>query len=219
MYVTDAPRKDPPAKATPPALPERECTAPTIRPHQPPAPTVYDAMKDSLKAGVQTVSAPQLFPTPPAIVAQMVEKADLQPGQRRLEPEAGTGHLIEAMADVPGEIVAVEINAALVTQLRRRWDDGSVDIRLGDFLTCNGELGTFDRILMNPPFGSADDVKHILHARHFLKPGGKLIALCANGPRQQEQLKPIAETWEILPAGSFQEAGTNVRVALLTIQG
>mgnify|MGYP001344893939 FL=1 len=219
VYVTDAPRKDPPAKATPPALPERECTAPTIRPHQPPAPTVYDAMKDSLKAGVQTVSAPQLFPTPPAIVAQMVEKADLQPGQRRLEPEAGTGHLIEAMADVPGEIVAVEINAALVTQLRRRWDDGSVDIRLGDFLACNGELGTFDRILMNPPFGSADDVKHILHARHFLKPGGKLVALCANGPRQQEQLKPIAETWEILPEGSFQEAGTNVRVALLTIQG
>jgi hypothetical protein len=49
----------------------------------------------------------------------------------------------------------------------------------------------------------------------MLAPGGRLVALCADGPRQQERLRPLAETWEEIPAGTFQ--GTNVRSVLLTI--
>jgi hypothetical protein len=37
---------------------------------------------------------------------------------------------------------------------------------------------------LNPPFGNADDIKHIMHAWKMLKPGGRLVAICANGPRQ-----------------------------------
>lgn len=221
IFVTDAPRKDPP-KATPaPALPEREQVAPRPVPPTPPAadPLAADmeAMKASLKAGVQTVTAPQLFPTPPAIAARMVELADIQPGHRRLEPSAGTGRLLDPQADIPGEVVAVELSQALAENLRKRWDDGSVIIHQADFLTCNGNLGTFDRVVMNPPFTHGADIQHILHARHFLKPGGKIVALCANGPRQQAALQPIAEHWEALPAGSFQQGGTGVNVALLVI--
>ena len=100
---------------------------------------------------VSSLQYSSLISCPPELAARMIEKADIQPGQRRLDLEADTGNLIVATADIPGEIGAVEINAALVAQLRRRWDDGSVDIRLGDFLTCDGDLGTFDRIVMNPP--------------------------------------------------------------------
>ncbi|MDE2019827.1 MAG: methyltransferase [Patescibacteria group bacterium] len=89
----------------------------------------------------------------------------------------------------------------------------------GDFLEQNGNLGRFDKIIMNPPFSDGADIKHILHARTFLNPGGLLVAICANGPRQQEALKPIAESWEDLPAGSFKESGTGVNAALLTIKG
>ena len=60
-----------------------------------------------------------------------------------------------------------------------------------DFLECNGNLGKFDRIIMNPPFSDAADIKHIKHAIAFLKPGGRLVALCANGPRQHQQLQAV----------------------------
>ena len=111
---------------------------------------------------------------------------------------------------------AVEIRRELAEALRRQFDE-SVTVRCADFLACNGELGSFERILMNPPFSGGADVRHILHARRFLKPGGRLVALCANGPRQQAALQPLASEWRDLPAGSFTEAGTNVNVALLVI--
>jgi len=38
---------------------------------------------------------------------------------------------------------------------------------------------------MNPPFENGADIKHIQHAMKMLKPGGRLVAICANGPRQQ----------------------------------
>ena len=90
----------------------------------------------------------------------------------------------------------------------------------GDFLECFG-LGKFPRIVMNPPFANGDDIKHITHALRCLAPGGRLVALCANGPRQSAQLRPIVEehggTWEELPADTFQAVGTSVRTVLLTV--
>jgi phospholipid N-methyltransferase len=55
--------------------------------------TLKNMMKETLKAGIQTVVAPQLFPTPPDIAARMVELTDLKPGQSVLEPSAGTGNI------------------------------------------------------------------------------------------------------------------------------
>ena len=55
-------------------------------------------------------------------------------------------------------------------------------------------------------------------AAGFLRPGGKLVALCADGPRQRAELQPMAIHWEKLPAGTFSDQGTAVNVALLVIQ-
>jgi hypothetical protein len=91
----------------------------------------------------------------------------------------------------------------------------------GRFLECNGDLGTFDRIVMNPPFANADDIKHTMHALKMLKPGGRLVAICANGPRQNDKLRPIVEAcggiWEELPSDIFISAGTSVRTVLLML--
>ena len=72
---------------------------------------------------------------------------------------------------------------------------------------------------MNPPFKNGEDIKHILHARKMLTEDGTLVALCANGSRQQKQLMSIADHWEELPAGSFKGEGTNVNTALMVING
>lgn len=177
-----------------------------------------EAMKETLKAGVKVVSAPQLFPTPPELADRVAMTADLCSGDKVLEPSAGTGSLIKAVRQLgvfKDDICAVEINPTLSNALESQ----AGRVVCADFLTCNGNLGKFDKIVMNPPFIDGADIKHILHARTFLEPGGKLVAICANGPRQHEQLKPISDSWEELPAGSFKGAGTNVNAALLTIQG
>ena len=60
-------------------------------------------------------------------------------------------------------------------------------------------------------------IKHILHATTLLNPGGRLVALCADGPRQREKLKPIAFAWIDLPLGSFKESFTSVAAAVVVI--
>lgn len=187
------------------------------------------ALEEQLRAGVRVIVAPQLFPTPPELAARVVKEADIQPGDRVLEPEAGTGALAAivreviahhmAQADAAPVLICVELNQGLADRLI----DHGYNVHQGDFLEQNGNLGKFDRIVMNPPFINGADIQHIQHARGFLNPGGRLVALCANGSRQREILKPIAEasggSWEVLPAGSFKEQGTGVNVALLVIQG
>jgi phospholipid N-methyltransferase len=188
------------------------------------------AMKDRLKDGVSIAVAPQLYPTPKHIADRMVSFLDVQPGNRVLEPSAGTGMLLGALGgsmfeglpidDRPyrerDQLRAVEIDCQLADQLRAEFP--LTHVWTGDFLDCTTEdLGTFDRIIMNPPFIKGADIKHIEHAAEFLKPGGRLVALCAGGPRQADKLRPLTYHWEELPEGSFKETGTNVSVCLMVI--
>ncbi len=178
-----------------------------------------EAMRASLKAGVQVVNAPQLFPTPAEVGRQVLEFAELEPGQRVLEPSAGTGALLVPLGLERPEatVVAVEVNHGLAEQLRRMFP--TADVRCSDFLALEPEsLGAFDRIIMNPPFEKGADLKHILHARRFLKPDGRLVAVCANGPRQRKALEAIALDYVELPEGSFKNQGTNVRTAIVVLE-
>jgi predicted RNA methylase len=181
-------------------------------------------MRATLKAGVQVVSAPQLFPTPPGLAARMVELAGIERGMRVLEPSAGTGRLLAAIREATGGSAvrtAIEISARMCDVLRVR-EEGA-DTRNCDFLECSADQlgGLFDRVVMNPPFGAGADIKHITHALTMLKPGGRLVALCANGPRQDTALRPLVDAsggdWEDLPADSFKAEGTGVSVALITL--
>jgi len=188
------------------------------------APDPAADMRAALKAGVQVVAAPQLFPTPAPIAARMVDLAGIEPGHRVLEPSAGTGNLLGAMGGrmfghnpERGTVHAVEINPKLAGRLQAEFP--LTNVHCNDFLeNVPEDFEPFDRIVMNPPFGNAADIKHIQHAARMLKPGGRLVALCANGPRQKEHLAPMATHWEELPAGSFAEQGTAVNVALLVIE-
>jgi protein-L-isoaspartate O-methyltransferase len=241
VFLTDAKVVPAPApvKAEPVHI-ERPISDPRPAPAPRPEPSATDAefqaMRDTLKAGVQVVSAPQLFPTPPELARRVVDEAGVQPGHRVLEPSAGTGNLVTAIInrgflglDRGGSVVAVEINSTLAAGLEQQRNrtlyanDSNFSVRNADFLECNGDLGTFDRIVMNPPFVNGSDIRHIEHAVKFLRPGGRLVAICAAGPRQREKLAPLAEAsggyWEDLPAGSFESQGTGVNTALVVIRG
>jgi hypothetical protein len=238
VYITDAKRSDPPAAAVgtteaepAPRVPApesvtRACRAPT----EPAAPNKFEILQSQLSAGVQVVAAPQLFPTPAHIARRMVDEAGLQLGMRVLEPSAGTARILQALPFVVAfgatrqtglDVVAVEINPLLAGALECSGLAGKV-VR-SDFLACGEELGLFDRIVLNPPFSSGADIAHIKHAMAMLKPGGgRLVAICANGPRQNAELLPLVERcggiWEPLPDGSFKDSGTNVSTVLLSLE-
>lgn len=153
-----------------------------------------------------------LFITPPEIAARMVALAQIPNGATVLEPSAGTGRLIDAINDAApsAHVVAVEQCPRLCRHLFEKYQ--TVTLKAGDFMDI--QPGQFDRIVMNPPFRRGTDVRHILHARSMLKPGGKLVSLCYDGAAQNKHLRPLAATWERLPDRSFAAEGTNAGVVL-----
>lgn len=207
--------------------PKAEATTPEPQPEpvQPvaaPAPAKakaeeFHAMKTALRTGqaVQVVTAPQLFPTPPDLARRVIALADIRPGHAVLEPSSGTCALLKELPSVrpDGSITAVEINHGLA-KLAEPYADRVV---ARDFLQCNGDIGTFDRVVMNPPFANGIDVVHVRHALNKLKSGGRLVAIVAGGPKQKAALEPLASLWEPLPDDTFKEQGTSVRTVLLVI--
>lgn len=165
----------------------------------------------------RAVSAFQLFQTPPDLAARLVAALHLQPGARVLEPSAGLGRLLDALPAHCAEVVAVEHAAPCAGELFRQ-NRARVTIRQRDFLNLTvAELGRFDAVAMNPPFHMRADVRHILHARQFLKPGGTLAALCFDTHHRAAALREHCATWEPIPAGTFAKEGTQVPAVLLTI--
>jgi len=168
----------------------------------------------------RAVSAFNLFQTPEWLADRMAAIAEIEEGHRVLEPSAGLGRLYQAIRRACRdriEVILVENSADCCGELYRF--GGGIRLVQADFLECGPDRlgGRFDRIVMNPPFKMGRDVKHIQHARGLLVPGGRLVALCANGPRQREKLQPLADSWEELPEGSFREEGTRVNAVLLTM--
>lgn len=237
VYITDAKRVDiPTAPATlpEPVKFERERdiqpaiveTTNQTQAEEAPSQTdnraeAFSALRDQLREGVKVVSAPQLFPTPAPLAARMVELANIEAGHSVLEPSAGTARILRAiLATVGGSTIrtAIEINANLCQELRRA--DPGAHVFHADFMEYENQSG-FNAIVMNPPFSQAQDIDHIKRAFGMLKPGGKLVAICANGSRQNAQLRPLVEAcgglWEPLPPNTFAESGTAVNAVLLTL--
>lgn len=165
----------------------------------------------------------QFFETPEALAARMVALARTGPGSRVLEPSAGRGRILRAIGNGPDK-VAVEIDPENMGYLMRLGVSG-LHINQGDFLECfpHGDrpfvLGLFDAAILNPPFSRRQAEKHIFHAREFLKPSGVLVAICPDGPRENATIRPLCQSWESLPAGTFAESGTQVSTALVVIEG
>ncbi len=252
VFITDAKVTQPPAKGLVPEPPKLEgipnkCYSEVIedeaarlraindrRDAEKAESAPFDAMKESLRAGVQVVSAPQLFPTPAGLAALVVETAQIGPGIDLLEPSVGTGRLLDACFHMngagftgepkAGRTVAVELSYSLASGIRGRYP--LAEVVAGDFLEQNGNLGKFDRVVMNPPFADSQDIAHVRHAYGFLKPGGRLVAIMGEGAffRQDRKatefrawLESVGGYSEVLPAGSFEASGTGVNTRLVVV--
>lgn len=89
------------------------------------------------------------------LVDFMVERLGARPGDRVLEPAAGTGLLIDAtLSRYPDvEVDAYEIQTDLADDLGRRYvADSRLRLFSEDFLDAS--VGRYDRVIANPPYGA-----------------------------------------------------------------
>lgn len=171
----------------------------------------FERLADPAAAPV-VVASFNLFQTPADLADELA--GEFTTWGRVLEPSAGLGRLIEAAKRRgAADITAVDISADCCRVVRPMV--GAT--HQADFLGLTvDDLGPFDSIVMNPPFKNGADIKHILHAVTMLAPGGRLVALCYDGPRQDRDLRPIASKWKRL-GQRFKCEGTSAGVCLFVL--
>lgn len=163
----------------------------------------------------------QFYPTPTNVAMQMVELAELQEGDIVLEPSAGRGAILDLFPNYVKK-VAVELDADNVKVLHQKGHQ----VFWGDFLAMEGLECT--KVIMNPPFSKAQDVKHIMHAYNLLKSKGILVAIVNENTLLRGEtnelcrkflntLKEIKHEIIHLPEGTFAESGTMINTAILKI--
>jgi predicted RNA methylase len=161
------------------------------------------------------------FPTPTAVVARLVELADVPGNARLLEPSAGRGNIASAYLGICF-IDCIELLPENVAHLRKQSFDSVTE---ADFLTI-APTPIYDRIVMNPPFAKQDDIKHVMHASQFLAVGGRLVSVMSAGVlfRQDKRTTAFREfvdarggVFEDVPEGSFKSSGTMVNTVIVTI--
>ena len=114
-------------------------------------------------------------------------------------------------------------NVAATTKMAQHHGE-RVFIREVDFLTVRPRANK-DAIAMNPPFSRQADIKHVMHASKFLRPGGRLASIMSAAVMFREDRltvsfrKQVAEQGNVvmrrLPTGSFKSAGTGVETCLI----
>ena len=118
------------------------------------------------------------FPTPGVIGDRLVGKAELKPGMSVLEPSAGLGDLCERIMLIQ-PLVHLDVVERFVS-LREILALKGFNVVGDDILTYSGKQ--YDRIIMNPPFESLQDVEHVRYCYdNLLKPGGRLVAIMGTG--------------------------------------
>ncbi len=120
--------------------------------------------------------ANEFYPTPPALVADMLAGISLSSVSTVLEPSAGKGDIIARFQQYKGEydktfdIDAIELSPELRHILKGR----KIRVVHDDFLTYE-TFKRYDLVIMNPPFSNGD--KHLLKALRLVRGGGRLVCI------------------------------------------
>jgi len=182
-----------------------------------------DALDEALMTGeiADRRKELQAFYTPPAVAQRVIEAAGIQAGMRVLEPSAGRGALALPAQQAGAWVMCIEKDPDTFAALVAAGAEGACM----DFLD-HAPNPTFDKVIMNPPVSRQQDMKHVLHALQFLRPGGRLVAIMSPGFRHRQtaiadafrdELQTRGGTVENLPFGSFKESGTMVDTVLVSI--
>jgi len=153
----------------------------------------------------------QYYPTPQAVVDQVLDWAHVREGELVLEPSCGCGRIMDAVRKKGAKVWGVEFDNGRAQECREKGHK----VTVGNFLE-QPDVAQFDAVIMNPPFAGKHYQKHIRHAMKFLKPRGELTAILpATAMYDHGFVKEIGAQWRDLPVASFAESGTNVPTGVL----
>lgn len=127
------------------------------------------------------------FPTPPALIRQLLQHANLQDGMRVLEPSAGKGAIAQRIYELWNcTIHCVEKNPDFNELLQLK----GFQVIGQDFSALKPQP-IYDRVIANPPFDR--QMTHLPLMYQWLKPGGKLVSIanaCFLNPNQRHFQHP-----------------------------
>lgn len=164
----------------------------------------------------------QFYPTPGELARLLVEFADITGEDVVLEPSAGRGDLLRAIAEArPSEIECCE----LMPENRARLEEDGWELVGADFLKLR-RYARYSRIVANPPFTNDQDLRHLKHMYELLKFGGRLVCVTSAHHRRSAVLEHVefrqwldargARVYE-LGKGAFDEIGVDVETVIITI--
>jgi hypothetical protein len=150
----------------------------------------------------------QFYPTPGSLAEWAVSEAEIQPGEKCLEPSAGTGNIAVLMpAD---QTYCVEISALHCRVLEAK---GLIAERADFIKWAETTDKRFDKVVMNPPFSEGRAKAHVEAAASLVNAGGRLVAILPSGMQRKDILPGWSCSWSGLIDNEFD--GTSVSVVLL----
>ena len=166
----------------------------------------------------------QFFATPSSLCDKIVSLANINQKHAILEPSAGDGAIVKAIArELPGKIVdcfeLMGVNRMILEK------NQNVNLIGGDFLAEPVER-KYDRIIANPPFKNNQDIDHLYKMYDCLKEGGRVVCITSthwkNSSNKKETdfrnwLDKKSAITEDVDAGMFKESGTMVPTVIITI--
>lgn len=172
---------------------------------------------------VMTGADAQFFPTPPEVVDELIDLADLEPEMEALEPSAGRGAIAERLWPYVDSVDCIEQHWKYAEAIEQ--GDYARNLWVEDFLLL-GPRPVYDRVIMNPPFTNGQDIAHVQHAVGWLRPGGMVVSVMAAGvtfreDRKAREFRDLVDRAgggiEPLPDLSFKVSGTDVRTVVAVI--
>lgn len=154
----------------------------------------------------------QFFETPDALAKELVEMADIKPGESVLEPSAGKGRIARLM---PGCDV-VELNP----DNRKYLQEAGFNVVGEDFLACTGK---YNVIVANPPFSRQQDIDHVLH---MLEVAERVVSIMSASVLWRDNKKTVEFRDLVdsmggkitpLPDNTFKESGTLVKTCVVCV--
>ncbi len=155
----------------------------------------------------------QLFFSPLKVAQQVVDFAEIDEGERVLEPSAGRGAIAKL---VPGcDVIELE-------EKNREWLKADKFFIVGeDFLKFKVP---YDVFIANPPFHNQLDITHVNHMldlalRRVVSVMSQSVLWRTNKKTVafRERIESLGGEFIELPEGSFAESGTNVSTCILCV--
>ena len=166
----------------------------------------------------------QFFATPSRLCDKIVSLANINEKHSILEPSAGDGAIVKAIArEIPNKIVdcfeLMGVNRMLLEK------NPNVNLIGNDFIAEQVDR-KYDRIIANPPFTGNLDVDHLYKMYDCLKEGGRVVCITSthwkNSSNKKETefrkwLDKKSAITEDVDAGEFKESGTMVPTVIIMI--